>query len=417
MPDDRGVPITGAGIVSSIGHDIASVTASLRDAVCGIEAVPERKRLGFRSSLSGVIKDFRLRYPLSKKWRKTLPDYGLWAWSAIQEALECARITIESAGDRTRIGIVLGNDSSVVAGVRQVELLKAHKNSKWIGSGYIFQILTSTLTLNFSSLLNIQGVSLTVSAACASGAVAIGLAADLIRRGEMDIVICGGAQEISWESMCSFDALGAFSTREREPWAASRPFDMERDGLVPSGGAAALVLESIHSQQRRGVSALGYVQGFAQASDGYHVSIPTGEGLYRSMRQAISSAGIQPEDVDLVMAHAASTRVGDEAEAKAMVDLFGMDEGDQVGPVVCAVKGLTGHEFWMAGASQAVYALLMAKEGFVAGHPNLEEADGHGRYLKIPRDYIPLEPRYILCNASGFGGTNASLLISTDYES
>lgn len=410
------VVITGLGVVSSIGLTLAEVTKSLKTGRTGIDFCEDRKSMGFRSGLSGTIKGFTSQYPIERRYRKTLPEYGMWAWDAICQALDHSRLSFDIIENNTRVGLIFGNDSSVVSGVEQCELLKNAENTREIGSGHIFRLLTSTITLNLSTRLKIKGSSWTVSGACASGAMSIGQGADLIEKGEHDIVICGGAQEISWQSMCSFDALGAFSTQEKFPYRASRPFDISRDGLIPSGGAAALILESRESALLRGVPILGELQGVSTTSDGGHLSVPTGEGLYRAMKTAIINSGVAPEDISLIMAHATSTPLGDEKEAEAICKMFGIQvKGD--GPKIAATKSLTGHEFWMAGASQVVYGLLMAKNEFIAGHPNFEKGEGFSGLLQINSSTEHGIIHNILCNAAGFGGVNASLLIHIPHAS
>jgi len=413
--NDRKVVVTGLGIVSSLGLSRDQVTASLRDSVSGIALLPARKKLGFQSGLSGVISDFVGRTPLDRKYRNRLPEFGWWAWDAIVQALEQAEVDpTELAGNPTA-GFLLGNDSSVVTGVEQCEMLKAAGETKAIGSGHIFRLLTSTVTLNLCTKLQLQGASWSISGACASGAMAIGQAADLIARGRQDRMLCGGAQEISWQSMCSFDAIGAFSRREDAPHQASRPFDQERDGLIPSGGAAILFLEAEEVARARKAKIIAEISGYDFSSDGYHLSVPSGEGLSRAMRGALANAGVLPAEIDLVMAHATSTPAGDEKEAQALSQLFGLEQGEQ-GPVVAATKSLTGHEFWMAGASQLIYALLMSRAGFVAGHPNLSKPAPEAALLRIPTATIAATPHHILCNAAGFGGVNACLVAKVHHE-
>lgn len=402
--------VTGIGIVSTLGCSRGQVAESLRIGRSGVVFDSHRKELGFRSGLTGAVRDFELRCRLSRRERKRLPEFGLWAWQALMDALDHAGLSDETFRANRRAGIILGNDSSAVAAVEQVEQLKEHGESRYIGSGYIFQLLNSTLTLNFATMLGIAGTSLTVSCACASGGVAISQAADLIERGVLDLVICGGAQEISWQSMCSFDALGAFSTREESPEEASRPFDAGRDGLVPSGGAAVLVLESEVHAAKRGARVLASIEGSGYFCDGHHVTVPSGRGLEDAMSAAMSKAGREPAEIDLLMAHATSTPSGDEVEARVIRDFFSISSKGQ-GPLICATKALTGHEFWMAGASQVIYAVIMASQGFVAGHVNLEEPDPEARLLNIPRSTRDAQVRLVLCNASGFGGTNSSLVV------
>jgi 3-oxoacyl-[acyl-carrier-protein] synthase-1 len=406
----RTVVVTGMGIVSSIGLSRKQVRKSLRESKSGIALLDERKKLGFRSGLSGIINGFEQPLDLERKYRKTLPEFGLWAWSAVTQALEQARIKEERLAGDEKTGLIFGNDSSVVAGVEQCDMLCKAGETRYLGSGHIFRLLTSTITLNLSTKLKLRGSSWSISGACASGTLAIGQAAELIASGKQEQMICGGAQEISWQSMCSFDALGAFSIREEEPEQASRPFDQERDGLIPSGGSAALFLEEKKSAIARDVPILAEIYGFATTSDGHHIAVPGGEGLERAMRLAIDDAGLTPADIDLVMAHATSTPVGDEKEAEALRQVFDIKNGNK-SPIVAAVKSLTGHEFWMAGASQVIYALLMARDDFVSGHPNLHTPVSCAKGLDIPTSTRRASPRYILCNASGFGGVNACLVV------
>ena len=407
---NRRVAITGIGIISCLGLNRDKVQLSLRKGKTGVRFLPERKALGFQSALSGVIEGFDPKSVLDRKQRKTLPEYGLWAWSAVSQALEQAGIHPDILNGDEKTGVVFGNDSSAVTAVEQVNILRSAGETKSIGSGHIFRLLTSTVTLNLNTILGIRGISWTVSGACASGNMAVGQGAEIIASGRQDRIICGGVQEISWESMCSFDALGAFSRRENYPDTASRPFDRGRDGLVPSGGAAAIVLEEFELAEKRGAQILGEVLGYSNTSDGQQIAVPSGEGLERAMHCALMDAALSPDDIDLVLPHATSTQVGDKAEAIALCHVFDLD-GTKKTPIVSALKGLTGHEFWMAGASQVVYGLLMAWGGFVAGNPNLEVPDPAAEVLYLPKKTITFRPHFMLCNASGFGGTNACLVI------
>jgi len=408
MPTRERVVITGMGVISCLGNDRDQVTSSLREGRCGIELLTERKQLGFNSGLSGVIKNFDPTQYLTRKQRKTLPEFGIWAWAAIEQALLQSGIEIESLRHDEQTGLIFGNDSSAATPVEQVDILRSKGNTRSIGSGHIFRSLTSTITLNISTLLGIRGMSWTVASACASGAMAIGQAAELIASGRQKRVICGGAQEITWESMCSFDTLDAFSRREDAPDKASRPFDTERDGLVPSGGAACLVLESLNDAHDRCANILGEVVGYGLSTDGHHIVVPSGEGIERAMNMAINCSEFKPEDIDLVLAHATSTPAGDEKEAEALNRIF---TANGASPYVFAPKALTGHEFWMAGASQVIYGLLMTHNGFIAGNRNLQNPAPGAETLNLPRTNIDTSPRVLLCNASGFGGTNASLIL------
>ncbi len=269
--------------------------------------------------------------------------------------------------------------------------------------------MTSTVTMNLNTILKTKGACWTISSACSSGGHAIGQAAGLIAIGQQERIICGGAQEITWESMCSFDGLGAFSMRTDNPKAASRPFDADRDGLVPSGGAAALVLERYDLAEKRGARILGEITGYAFSSDGFNLSVPSHEGLNRAMKRALKNAGIKPSDIDYICAHATSTPAGDSAEADNILSVFGEDM-----PWVSSLKSMTGHELWMSGASQAVYSVIMGRQGFIAPNINFNRPDKRSEKLKIVEETIDYPPKRILCNSAGFGGTNACLIIRTE---
>jgi len=275
-----------------------------------------------------------------------------------------------------------------------------------VGSGNVFQVLNSTVNMNLATIFRLKGVNFTVSAACASGSHAIGLASMFIRNGMQDCIICGGAQETNVYSMGNFDALGAFSIRESDPTAASRPFDKNRDGLVPSGGAATVIVESLESAQRRGARILGEVIGYGFSSNGEHISNPSVQGPARSLRMAMKSSGLQASEIDYVNAHATSTPAGDASEAKAIFEVFG-----DVNTPVSSTKSMTGHECWMAGASEIVYSLLMMKDSFIAPNINFETPDQDSEKLNIITKAMNKNIDVFLSNSFGFGGTNSTLII------
>jgi 3-oxoacyl-[acyl-carrier-protein] synthase-1 len=269
--------------------------------------------------------------------------------------------------------------------------------------------MTSTITMNLNTILKTRGANWTISSACSSGAHAVGQAADLIALGRQERLICGGAQEINWQSICSFDALGAFSTRIDMPHAASRPFDANRDGLVPSGGAAALVLENYDLARKRGARILGEIAAYAFSSDGGHISVPSSSGLKSAMTKVLKQANLVPSDIDYICAHATSTPAGDKAEAQAIASVFG-----SVTPPVSSLKSMTGHELWMSGASQIVYATIMAQYEFIAPNINFEQPDESSKKLNIVTETIERRPQIVLCNSAGFGGTNSCLILRFD---
>lgn len=400
------VVITGVGLVSVLGTDRAVVSEALYRGISGIVHDPERIRLGFRSGLTGRIDTFDEARFLNRKQRKSMPLFAIQAHAAVMDAIEESGLALNTLHSE-QCGIIFGNDSSVLSAIEQWDGLRSEGCTASLGSGHVFRGMTSTVTLNLSVLLGIRGASWTVSAACASGSYAIGQAADAIRLGRQDVMVCGGAQEITPESLAGFDGLGAFSVHA-EPAAASRPFDLARDGLVPSGGAAALVLESLAHAQARGAAILGEVRGFGYSSDGYNLSVPGPDGLARAMRGALAEAGWASggDPVDLICAHATSTPVGDAAEAANLRAVFG-----ERCPPVTALKSLTGHELWMSGAAQVAYAALMARNGFTAGTRNYTEPDPQCAGVPVLAQTLEYPPHRVLCNAAGFGGVNACLAL------
>jgi len=399
------VAITDIGIISCLGNTVDAVAQALRSGRSGIIFDEERRKLGFRSPLTGAISDFDSRALLSKKQCKTMPDFAVQAHAAAVDAISMSGLA-DSEVQSPETGLIFGCDSSCIAAIEQVDLLRERGETKLIGSGHVFRSMTSCITMNLNTLLKTGGACWTISSACSSGGHAVGQAADLIAFGRQERVICGGAQEINWESMCSFDALGAFSMRLDAPQAASRPFDAARDGLVPSGGAAAMVLERYDLALARGAVILGEIGGYAFSSDGSHISVPSQEGLQRAMRKAITLAGIETCDIDYICAHATSTPAGDAAEARNISAVFGAKT-----PPVSSLKSMTGHELWMSGASQVVYSTIMAQNGFIAANANFTEPDEFSAALNIAAHRIDRAPEHVLCNAAGFGGTNSCLVL------
>lgn len=399
------VAITGLGIVSCLGAGSSAVADALRHGRSGITVDAERCRLGFSSPLTGAIPAFIPTLALSRKQRKTMPDFAWWAAEACWQALLRSGLDPEEIRNE-RSGVIFGCDSSCIAAVEQADLLRERKDTASLGSGLVFRSMTSCISMNLSIIFQTKGAAWTVSAACASGGHALGQAADLIALGRQDRIVCGGAQEINWQSMCSFDALGAFSRRQNDPGAASRPFDADRDGLVPGGGAAALLLERYDLAEKRGARILGEIAGYGFSSDGENISVPSESGIGRAMRMALASAGMETRDVSYICAHATSTPAGDGVEARNIVSLF----GERTVPV-SSTKSMTGHELWMSGASQAVYAALMAEGEFLAPNRNFNRPDEWSAKLDIITEARPARLRAALCNSAGFGGTNASLLL------
>lgn len=399
------IAITGLGIISSIGTSKEEVTDSLFKGRSGIINDPQRTEMGFLSPLTSTIREFNRQHPLNRKQRKSLPLFAEWAAEAAMCALTDSNLTLQDIhNDRT--GLIFGCDSSALAAIEQTDRLRETLNTPSLGSGLVFRSMTSTITMNLNAILGTQGASWTISGACASSGHAIGQAADLIMLGRQDRVICGGAQEINWQSMCSFDGLGAFSTRTDNPQAASRPFAKSRDGLVPGGGAAALVLERYDLAVKRNAPIWGEVLGYGFSSDGENIVAPSPTGLGRAMSMALNNARLQPRDISYICAHATSTPVGDSMEAINILNIFGPK-----GVPVSSTKSMTGHELWMSGAAQVVYSCLMARQGFMAANINFDGPDEASEQLDVITETRQQPIRRALCNAAGFGGTNASLAI------
>jgi 3-oxoacyl-[acyl-carrier-protein] synthase-1 len=399
------VVITGMGIYSCIGKNKEEVLKSLFVGKSGIGIVPERRELGYRSALSGILEKPNLKELLDRRQRLCLSEHGHYAYVATLEALHQASISPDYL-KLNEVGILYGNDSSAEAVINGVDIMREKKNTVLVGSGNIFQSMNSTITMNLSTIFNLRGINFTVSGACASGSHAIGMGYLLIRQGLQDCVICGGAEEVNKYSVGNFDALSAFSIREDEPAKASRPFDKNRDGLVPSGGAATLILESYDSARKRGAAILGEVIGFGFSSNGDHISVPNIDGPVRSLNMAIRDAGVKPGDIKYINAHATSTPIGDTNEAKAILEVFGEHK-----PYVTSTKSQTGHEMWMAGESEVIYSILMMQNNFIGANLNFEEPDEVSTNLNIPAKRVDTAFDMFLSNSFGFGGTNSTLII------
>jgi 3-oxoacyl-[acyl-carrier-protein] synthase-1 len=398
------VVITGLGIYSSLGVNAEEVKRSLYDGRSGIIMDPVRKAFGYRSGLTGYVPRPQLKGLLDRRARIMMPEHAEYAYIATMEALRHAGIDEDYlAGNET--GIIYGNDSSAQPVIEGMDIIREKKDTMLLGSGSVFQVLNSSVTMNLATILKLTGVNFSISAACASGSHSIGLGYLFIRQGLQERVICGGAQELNIYSMPNFDALGTFSTREEAPAQASRPFDRDRDGLVPGGGAATVMLESLESAQLRGATILAEVLGYGFSSNGQHISNPSTEGQGRSIRRALADAGIGAAEVEYINAHATSTPAGDITEAEAIFEVFG-------GKVpVSSTKSMTGHECWMAGASEIVYSMLMMDGGFIAPNINFENPDEHSAKINVAAKRLDTGFSTFLSNSFGFGGTNSSLVV------
>lgn len=399
------VVITGMGIWSCLGNNLNDVCTALREGRSGIGVDAERIAYGYRSALTGIVERPALKGKLDRRLRVGLSEEAEYAYMATREAFAGAGIDDAFLNDN-EVGILFGNDSSARPVVEAARIMDEKHDSAMLGSGLIFQSMNSTVTMNLSTIFRLRGINFTVSAACASGSHAIGMGYLLIRSGLQDCILCGGAQEVNCYSMATFDALSAFSVRMDEPTRASRPFDRDRDGLVPGGGAAALVLESYEHAMARGANILAEVAGYGFSSNGGGISSASDEGSVTSMVRALNDAKLTPGDIDYVNAHATSTPQGDRQEAIALDRLFA-----ETHTPVSSTKSMTGHECWMSGASEAVYSILMMQNHFIAPNINLENPDEAAARLNIVAETTEKDIRTVLSNSFGFGGTNSALIL------
>jgi len=401
----RRVVVTGIGIWSCIGQNVETVRDSLYKGVCGIHLDEERLAYGYQSGLTGYVEIPDLKKLLDRRSRMGMSEEAAFAYMASREALQQAKIDDDYLKDN-EMGIIFGNDSSAKPVIESVKIMETEHDSAMMGSGLIFQSMNSTVNMNLSAIFHLRGVNFTISAACASGSHSIGMGYLLIRQGLQDRVLCGGAQEVNHYGMASFDAIGTFSKRMNEPHKASRPFDRDRDGLVPSGGAAALVLEEYESAKKRGANIICEVCGYGFSSNGGGISQPSDTGSVIAMTRALKDAEMQPDDIDYINAHATSTHQGDMYEALALKQMF---DGQKAW--ISSTKGMTGHECWMAGASEIVYSAIMMQNSFVAPNINFENPDEYSAPLKIAAETKEMEINTVLSNSFGFGGTNSALVI------
>ncbi len=410
LNSDRRVVVTGMGLVSCLGLTLDEVSESLRAGKSGIALSEERIGIGFRSALTGALPELDGSEYFSKKIRKSMPEHVLYSAIAAKKAFEESGTPEEIMGS-DRAGLIIGNDSSAGAAREVLDTTREDGTTQGLGSGAVVRSMNSSPTINLGPLFKIRGASLTASAACASGAHAIGLAWLFIKLGWLDLAMTGGCQELCWESMAAFDALRTFSARTDEPDKASRPFSRDRDGLVPSGGGAMLFLEELELARARGAKIYGEVIGYALSADGTHITFPNAEGPERCMRLVFEQTGVSPSEVDYINAHATSTIAGDMAENQAIHAVFGRE-----GAPVSSTKSMTGHECWMAGASEAIYSLIMMRDSFIAPNINFAGLADDAPEINIVDTAQDKELNLILSNSFGFGGTNACLLLKKYRE-
>lgn len=394
------------GIWSCLGTDTETVKNALYEGKSGIGIQQDRIEYGYRSGLSGIVEEPVItKQMLDRHTRACMSEEAKYSYMAARQAFEQAKIDDEYLLNN-EVGCIFGNDSSAKPVIEASKIMEEKHDSAMLGYGCVFQSMNSTVNMNLSTIFHLRGVNFTVSSACASGSHSIGLGYMMIKQGLQELVLCGGAQETNHYSMASFDALGTFSVRMDEPTKASRPFDKDRDGLVPSGGAAALLLEDYEHAIARGANILAEVIGYGFSSNGGGISEPSDAGSVIAMERAMKDAGVTPSDIDYINAHATSTHQGDMYEAIALDKLFAGEHA-----WISSTKSMTGHECWMAGASEVVYSILMMQNNFVAPNINLESPDEHSAKLHLATKAIDTEVNTVLSNSFGFGGTNSALVI------
>ena len=394
------------GIWSCLGTTIEEVKNSLYEGKSGIGLEKERLEYGYQSALTGIVEQPKLKGLIDRHMRRGFSEEAEYAYMASRQAFEMAEISDEYLL-QNEVGCIFGNDSSAKPVIESAKIMEEKRDTELLGQNFIFQAMNSTVNMNMSTVFHLRGVNFSVSAACASGSHSIGLAYMLIKQGLQDMVLCGGAQEVNYYSMASFDALGAFSKRMDQTTRASHPCERDRDGLIPSGGAAALVLEDYDHAVARGAKIIAEVVGYGFSSNGTAViSQPSDEGSVIAMSRALKDAGVDVKDVDYINAHATSTRQGDMFEAIALDRMF---HGQHA--LISSTKGMTGHECWMAGASEIVYSAIMMQNNFVAPNINFENPDEHSAKLNIAAKTVDTEVNVVLSNSFGFGGTNSALVI------
>jgi 3-oxoacyl-[acyl-carrier-protein] synthase I len=399
------VVVTGVGLVSCLGRNLDEVTDSLRTSTPGLVFSEERERLGFSTPFTGALRDFEPRNWVGRKERRSMGEPALYSACATVQALEHAGL----ARDQLRgpdYGVIFGNDSACGGSFDAARRTLEDGTTRNLGSKSVVECMNSSPSMNVSVLLGSQGACWTLSAGCASGAHAIGQAWTLVATGQQQAVVCGGAQELHWAGMAGFDALGAFSSHKGDPADAVRPFSRDRTGLVPSGGGAAVVVESLDHARKRGAPVLAEILSYAFSSDGEHVTRPSGSGAALCIESALRIAKVGSDEIEYVNAHAPGTPVGDKFEARAILSAFGGRS-----PPVSSTKALSGHECWMAGASEFAYTLLMCRAGFLTANRNFTAPDDGAEALDVITTTRATNARLVMTDSFGFGGTNSVLVM------
>ena len=399
----KNVVITGVGIKSCIGNDYAEVLANLQNAKSGIVFNEKYSEMGFRSCVSGSV-NIDLSEHIDRKLLRFMGESAGYAYLATKDALKMAGID-ESHLDSPKIGIVAGSGGASTRVMLESGDIAREKGPKRIGPYGVTKSMSSSISAIIATALKLKGINYSISSACATSAHCIGHAADLIKSGQQDVVIAGGSDDEHWSSSCLFDAMGALSSNfNSTPTIASRPYDSNRDGFVISGGAGMIILEDEEHAKQRGANILAKLSGYFANSDGYDMVAPSGEGASRCMQGAIDNSKIK---IDYINTHGTSTPVGDVAEINAIKTLFTSEQ-----PMISSTKSMTGHSLGATGAHEAIYSIMMINENFIAPSINIESLCDDAEGLDIVTQTRNISINNVLSNSFGFGGTNASLVIS-----
>ena len=398
----RRVVVTGAGIVSCIGNDLAAVEQSLRQGRSGIRAVPEFAEKGLRSQVGGKP-EIDLEARIDRKQLRFMGDAAAYAHIALEDAIAQAGLASAQVS-HPRTGLIMGSGGGSPANQIEAADTLRSKGIRRVGPYQVTRCMSSTVSACLSTHFGIKGINYSITSACSTSAHCIGAAAQQIAWGMQDVMFAGGGEELSWGMAMLFDGMGAMSSkRNDQPEKASRAYDADRDGFVIAGGGGAVVLESLEHAQARGATILGEVVGFGATSDGADMVAPSGDGAIACMRQAIEGLD---GPIDYINTHGTSTPVGDVPELNALRTVF----GDRV-PPFSSTKSLTGHSLGATGVQEAIYCLLMLQKGFIAGSVNVDTPDAAVGDLPLVTATRDAPLRQALSNSFGFGGTNASLVL------
>ena len=399
----KNVVVTGLGIKSCIGNTYDEVLLSLKNGSSGISFNDVYSEMGFRSCVSGSI-NINLADYIDRKLLRFMGESAGYSYLATKDALDMAGINQEDL-DSPRIGIVAGSGGSSTRIMVENGDIARDRGPKRIGPYGVTRSMSSSISAIISTAFKLKGINYSISSACATSAHCIGHAADLIKSGQQDIVIAGGSDDEHWSSSCLFDAMGALSSNfNSSPETASRPYDVNRDGFVIAGGAGMVILEDEEHAKKRGANILAKISGYHANSDGYDMVAPSGEGAARCMKGAMKDAGLE---IDYINTHGTSTPVGDVAELKAINEVFSSNS-----PAISSTKSMTGHSLGATGAHEAIYSIMMINNGFIAPTINVDELCDEAKDLDIVTETRDCEINNVLSNSFGFGGTNASLVLS-----